>query len=391
MQEWIPVFAVAAFGAIVTLLTWLMGRARTKRRAKILAQLSQQWGGQPVHQVIGLGYATPMQGFDVTVDGRPAVVFAHGNGKYDTFGFQLAVGEFPLATFRRETGLDRLGRALRLNREIQTGDREFDREVYIETDDDESAIRAMLESEATRSAIRKAASHGTSLVTSRQGVGVTAYMAPKQTPQERFNAALPDVEAVAAVLRSTGGRGVRARARGDIGAPVAFFAMFGAYVLYLSAQWTKPDVWEPWMNADAKRTEHIGLWAVLALLVLAYLWTRGHSRSLRNFLMIAIFGGLSVGGITPLALWMLNAGLDHSAVVPHETTVISKYTRSGRSYTHHILRFHALFDPKETSALDVPSDFYRATDPGARIRVNLRDGAFGWKWVSSVERVPPGG
>jgi len=51
---------------------------------------------------------------------------------------------------RRETSVDRSGKRLGLNREVQTGDRDFDAYIYLETDDTESAREVLASGELRR-------------------------------------------------------------------------------------------------------------------------------------------------------------------------------------------------------------------------------------------------
>jgi hypothetical protein len=63
-------------------------------------------------------------------------------------------------TVRREKGADRFGKAIGVNREVQLGDEEVDRAVYLETDASAEAVRAMLESADARRALREVVQAG---------------------------------------------------------------------------------------------------------------------------------------------------------------------------------------------------------------------------------------
>ena len=53
-------------------------------------------------------------------------------------------------TVRRETALDRCGKALRVNRELRSGDAIFDREIYLEADVPEATLAPLFASPDVR-------------------------------------------------------------------------------------------------------------------------------------------------------------------------------------------------------------------------------------------------
>jgi hypothetical protein len=69
---------------------------------------------------------------------------------------------------RRETWFERLGKRLRVNRELQLGDAEFDRDVYVYSDASDDSIRRSLDAPA-RMVVREIVLHGG-----------TAYVEPKR-------------------------------------------------------------------------------------------------------------------------------------------------------------------------------------------------------------------
>src|SRR5262249_24899497 len=129
--------------------------------------------------------------------------------------------------------------------------------------------------------------------------------------------------------------------------------------------------------------------AAVLLIPIAFLWIRGHSRSLRNFVVVVGFGVIAIPMLVPTTAWWLNSALDTSASVAYDSQVTGKRERHGRSFNYHSVQFRALFSSTASASLGIDYDLWRTLGPGDGIRIHLRDGRFGWKWVSGVERIEP--
>src|SRR6185369_6240753 len=103
-------------------------------------------------------YHRTMPAFDVVLDGRKLTLGITFANKMQLCAIELKRDKLPLIVFRRERALDKLGRWLFLNREVQTGDSAFDDQVYIETDEEDYLVKRTLEKEETRIAILRAVS-----------------------------------------------------------------------------------------------------------------------------------------------------------------------------------------------------------------------------------------
>src|SRR5207253_2532663 len=66
---------------------------------------------------------------------------------------RLPTAALPRMEFRRERGLDRFGKTVGLNRELQTGNAEFDAAVYIESDASAEAVKPFLDQPQLRAAV----------------------------------------------------------------------------------------------------------------------------------------------------------------------------------------------------------------------------------------------
>lgn len=70
----------------------------------------------------------------------------------------------PLLRLRPETRADRLGKALRIDREIETGDADFDRQVYVESDLPDERHARLLADPLVRQAVRELLDAGVSAI-----------------------------------------------------------------------------------------------------------------------------------------------------------------------------------------------------------------------------------
>src|SRR2546426_424464 len=80
---------------------------------------------------------------------------------------------------RRERWLDKLGRGLFLNREVQSGDTALDDQIYIETDEEDQLVKRVLEPLEARNALLDAVQHGRAVTLSKEGVGGTVFFHQK--------------------------------------------------------------------------------------------------------------------------------------------------------------------------------------------------------------------
>jgi hypothetical protein len=369
----------------------IASKAGNSSRRRQMEKLREKLNGSPVRDAHLLGYKSTMPAFDVELEGKKLTLGITFANKMQLCAVEVKRDRLPLIVFRRERPLDRIGRTLFLNREVQTGDNGFDDQVYIETDEEEYLIKRALEKPEARDAVRAAVAEHRAIITSQEGVGGTVLFAQDlDKTVAGVRAALAPLGRIADELPAgdqlSGARGVRASARGDWLGIAMLVGFILNYFLIGFVPHLKPDRWEPWMTAQEKSVEHAVGWTFLAFVVLSFFWIRGHSRSLRNFLITLIFGALSIPWILLQSLYTMNAVLDHSPVVEHPTTVTKKSSRSTRYNTYYSLTFPSLFTPGQLAGIDIDYDTWKTIAVGDRIFVGLRDGKFGWRWCDSVRR-----
>jgi hypothetical protein len=385
----IALYVVLGISAFLGGAIFFAAKAGKSSRRDLIQKLAEAMHGSPVRDATLLGYRTTMPAFDVELDGRKLSIGITYMRKMYLAVVEVKRDRLPLVVFRRERGVDKLGRGLFLNREVQTGDRAFDDQVYIETDEEEQFVKRALEKQEARDAILDAVAHHRAVILSQEGVGGTVlFTRDHERTIAAIRAALTPLARIADLLPSgafdrTSGR--RTTARGDLLAIGTMILMLlGTLELGIIPN-LKPDRWEPWLNDQQKPMEHAAAWGFLLFVVLSYIWIRGHSRSLRNFALTIFFAVFSIPFVIIQNGYMLNALLDHSPIVEHTSTVTKKFERHTRYNNYHHIQFPALFS-KGTAGIDVDWDLWKTLQPGDEIVLGMRAGRFGWMWVDNVRK-----
>jgi hypothetical protein len=300
---------------------------------------------------------------------------------------------------RPELGLDRFGKALRIARECQLGDPEFDRRVYVDTEAADVTVTEVLAAPAARRAVIAALDDGFARLR------LFGPAAPVEATLASSTATAPDamrVEALigcltalaralpdARTLRRRPERGQRRR-----WVPLAVAVLMP--VLALAALLTHLVARQAWPLVDAAELSSLawswglGLWFPALLAVILVIRNRS------NAMPAAVLSALSlpfllICGIQAMTE-VLNAQGDRSAVIVREATVAHRYatsTKNGKSY--HVRLAHRGPDGRDRPTFDLPvsRQDHDLLPRGARYRLYLQRGALGWEYVTRHERVAP--
>jgi hypothetical protein len=387
----IALYVVGGVFAFLGVLIFFAAKAGARSRRNQLERLRTRLCGSPIYEALLLGYHRPMPVFDLDVDGRKVSVGMRSSGRVQLCIVQVRRERLPLIAFRHERLRDRVGRWLFLNREVQTGDQTFDKEVYIETDEEAAIVERTLRTPEARDAILDSVQRGRAVILSKQGVGGTTLFSVFDIgrTEASVRAAVEPLARVADVLPEVGdANGERKSARGDWLAVGMMIGISAAFLVLSLVPHFKPDRWEPWMNADIHAVENRAWAGWLGFVLLAFFWIRGHSRSLRNFALTVVGSLFTVPFLTIQLAFMLNAVGDRSPIVEHTSTISKKSSRSTRSNSYYHVTFPSLFSAG-TAGIDIDYDLWKTFAVGDRIVLGMRSGRFGWMWVDTVRREPP--
>jgi len=282
---------------------------------------------------------------------------------------------------RLETRLDRTGKSLRINRETQTGDAEFDERIYVESEATDALVLAALADPITRASVLRCLTLGCASLTLDDAGDLGAELpltSEDLLAPDSLTALLDTLGAAAEAIPPLQGPGHNRTFAGLL--PV--FTVLGAIVswpLFYLVDW----LWEP-IGSDLYATAFLGgvaLWVVsLPLLV----WIlRGRSVSLRDLVTCAVSLaiGLPLGGADLLLIF--NGVLDTSTPVAHETQVKRLRHTTGKNSSYHVtlVSWHP---GEETIELKIGSSVYSRLAERQALTVTTRRGFLGWERITEI-------
>lgn len=294
----------------------------------------------------------------------------------------------PRMVFRRETALDRWGKRLGLNRELQAGDATFDRAVYVEHEGDAAAVAAAIDSPGVTAAVNAALASAPDVVTNTHSQAVALRWrsgAAPATPQELLEA-MARLDAIARALPPVVSLELRRRpwfpgAAGRV-AVVGGILVVGVGVAAAAALVGGAG------PVDGALLHHAAaLTAALLLLALVAGWLVSRARP-RGF---ARFGAIALAAMSlasPLALGGL--GLANATSVTGRHTVeasvasmdrIRKRQRSPRCSVELVPWREDLV---ERPRGPVPCALLPALAVGDRVTVSMARGRLGYAWIEGI-------
>lgn len=332
--------------------------------------------------------------FPIDVDGRAFVLeLKQGRAGKLALSIETAVeresqaGASTSIVVRRETKLDRLGKALRINREVQTGDAAFDAAAYVESDAQDNDVARVLGAEEVRRHAYALLEQGFSSITIPVGSG--RIVAVRDTggiglEPEAVRAACQDLGAAASLipLPPTGGRPASVWLIGPA------TAAFCAVVLFLGLSlftWSRS---EHYPLAHGATTFGVGLgllvWVVVLPIVGALV--RGRSGSFRLFCacfcLLAAALPLTGAGLAVA----LNARWDGDAPTLHQARVQAKWSRSFKGSASYFVRLDGFSETDTPIVLPVDQEIYAAVAEGESVVVEVGPGRFGWSWLKGIRQ-----
>ncbi|HEU4406867.1 MAG TPA: hypothetical protein VFS43_16490 [Polyangiaceae bacterium] len=321
--------------------------------------------------VVGIGVAAGAKA-------APGVAFAGGTARQP-------LEKLPHVTLRQETGFDRLGKQLKVNLEIETGDAEFDRRVYVEGEGPREDVAALLSDRRVRGGALALLDGGCMQITFAEGEHLVAALWPAQLPAaltpESLRASAESLLAIADGLPP-----LRSR---EAGAPFLRAPWFE--IVYLSlgiAAFPLASLslfaWPP--AGDRMTPLAAGAAALATALPLAFAVARfkGRPDALRR-LCFALPGAMMLGtGSAVGGLAAANGWGDDSAA-EHAVGVEDAYTRRSRNRPTHYLRVASWTPGEGPIELRVPGGRFEAIKAARRALVRTGRGRLGYEWVRSVE------
>lgn len=295
----------------------------------------------------------------------------------------------PRILLRREVARDAEGKAMGLNREVQTGDPTFDGHVYVESDASDRAVLETLSSEGVRHGVVELLARGANQVEIGPTVVTAKFSRPIAGDAEfEPDAILSTLDAFARVLETMPVATLErpsadAQPSGCVVILVAILVPIAAIVAYILS-WSLRD----WIGIVGYLPYVLGAsaGAVLAVLgtVVSYvmLRLRPSSTGFRAFIARAVwcfFVFLPSG--TP-ALFVADRLSGLGAPVQVVETHVVDVTSSEGEY---LIEVGSWSRPGQTEIFEV--DGYRGLSTGSRVRLSLQRGGLGFWWLRELVRL----
>lgn len=292
----------------------------------------------------------------------------------------------PPLVLRRETTRDRLGKALRINREWQLDDPSFDDHVYVETEARDDEVAHVLTAPGVRDAVQHLLARGASRVAFADvlgpvvaqwkgskdaelfGPGGVAGAARQVSQLARAVPAVASVEPARGLAKGSGwiianaavlGVGIAAMAVGHLMFPTFDRALDGVSIL-------------------------LGLAMALVMTVSTLIAVRGTATALRSWGWSML---LALIGFSLLAMGTART-INGAFSAPPKTKVVQVLDRrvntGGKSNSYHVtLAPFGRFD--QPLSLRVSSSEYQRMTPKERIRIRVGAGALGHPWFDGID------
>ena len=292
-------------------------------------------------------------------------------------------GKFEIS---KEGRTDRFFKDLGLSSEVQTGDREFDREFYIisEQPDFASTVFALPES---REAVREIFRLGFNSV-KLEDESLVAQWSPFELKEERdasfITGAVPplarlgkDLPVLQPSISRVDTSGWKAKKRAAFAVPLVLLPL-GIGLMIAGTNWY-PALDDGTLFRDSLRYS-LPLLALFIWLAARMIKGRASShRDLISIFLISLFAFPVCGFGTEL---FLNGWLDLSPPTAHAVAVSRKYTTRSKNSTYYYVTVDSWRSAGDNEDLNVPRALHERIGPGqATITVVTKPGRFRFEWI----------
>lgn len=293
---------------------------------------------------------------------------------------RLAAGPLPWIVAYPEGAVERFGKKIGLNREVQLGDPTFDDAVYLDTIDTDEQVKRALASPDVRRLILELIGFGYKVQLSARGVEAYQIVYAMSAPDtSHVHEMIPRLAQLAQSVPSFAGETLRKPPLVQT-AVLAFIVacVAGGGVMGAIRNSAPAHTLDPAHQAVAFIGVGGALWLLAMIGVIAAM--RGRSNAFRVVLIAAAMGLFTLpltGGVLSL---VINQKLDHSPAENHEVT-IRRLARKGREVT--VTSWRAGRDFETTTAVYT---LFNTLKVGDHVIVSEHPGALGWAWTEVVDK-----
>ena len=314
-------------------------------------------------------------------------------GKYtpldeETWDSPMRLKHQPQVTFTRESMFNKLGKVLFINREVQTGDGEFDEGIYINSSAPDELVHHLLRRPAVRRAIVALLGSGWTTVEVFHAEGVVRVNRPGAPIQaadnpQLFEQQLELMTEIAAGLPAIEVENPTTQIWTRAGHIATSCAVLGTLAFMANLFTTN---WWPTLGGEGGRfCVTVGLVLWLFALPVLILSMRGFSNSFSSFFLAGLM--LLFGLPSGAALFGTggNALFDGSRPTLVNARVLDKRLSKSKNSTS----YYVEVDPGAAGKITefkIDGNLYSRID--ARVTLKTHKGAFGWTWVDKIVPAP---
>lgn len=385
MNVLLVVMAVGAYLAFLGAVVYFAARYSRRlleRKSSALKKGLEAEGARPVGEPRGTYglYSGAEQEYEV--GGKRVVANTYYVSRsHARANLRVAGGPYPAVIVYPEGKVERFGKHVGLNREVQTGDRAFDDLAYVDTiEKNDEYVQRLLAPAPVRDGIRALLGYGFRVQFS--AAGVDAFQLRRGGQDVDGAHAGKAAAALTAIAEHAPGFKAEPLTKPGIGRGAAgglFLALGWMAMLMLAGALssTVERTLDPWA-AFVAYVFAGGLGWLLFVFAVGAL-ARGTSGAFRVVLLAAFVGLLGVpAGVGSLVLG-LNQWLDGSPAAEHPT-VVRKLRRNKSEYS---LRVESWRDESD-ERISVSWEKWKQLKVGDPVVVRVHDGAFGFPWAEKL-------
>ncbi len=374
---------VVAYAGFLAAVIWLSVKWSAQNIKKRTAALLE---GLPAAKQIGeTKKPTLYRGAETEYDvgGRRVIISTYyQNRSFIRASLRVPGGPYPFVTVFPEGRVERLGKALGLNREVQSGDKEFDDLAYLDTVDTEQNVQRLVESAAVRAAMSDLLKLGFKVQTSDEGVEAFQLLSAREKlDASRAAEAIAVLGRLADTLPTFAGVSLqpsRSGRRLGLGLTLVFSWILGFIALALTSDAVSRTV-------DAGESVLVFLFggglAWLLYVIALVVGVRGKSYAMRTVLVGGFVGMLGIpGGGGGLVHW-LNQKLDESAATERPRVVL-QHKRLKNDCRLIVESWHPGGEQLRLFFKHDRGD--EQPQAGSLVTVRTHPGAFGLEWIEPI-------